>query len=117
VSDDVTGQTAVTSISAQAQVATLINVFTVEPDKQQRLADLLAEATEQVMRHRKGFVSANIHASEDGTRVVNYAQWATREDFEAMLADPVAREHMAACAALAEHFEPHLFRVASVHHA
>ncbi len=57
---------------------------------------MLAEATEQVMRHRPGFVSANIHASLDGTRVVNYAQWRSREDFQAMLDDPIAQEHMGA---------------------
>jgi hypothetical protein len=28
------------------------------------------------MRHRPGFISANIHASLDGTRVVNYASGA-----------------------------------------
>jgi Antibiotic biosynthesis monooxygenase len=45
------------------------------PDSQQQLIDLLDEATNQVIRHRPGFISANIHASLDGTRVVNHAQW------------------------------------------
>lgn len=31
------------------------------------------------MRHIDGFVSANIHASLDGTRAVNYAQWRSEE--------------------------------------
>jgi quinol monooxygenase YgiN len=97
-------------------VATLINVFAVTRDDQQPLVDLLIEATEQVMRHRPGFVSANIHASLDGTRVVNYVQWRSREDFQAMLDDPIAREHMSATLALAA-AEPRLYEVASVHHA
>ena len=55
----------------------LINVFTVNPDSQPQLIDLLHEATNQVIRHRPGsFISANIHASLDGTRVVNYANGA-----------------------------------------
>lgn len=68
------------------------------------------------MRHRPGFVSANIHASTDGTRVVNYAQWATAADFQTMLQDPTAGEHMARAKQLAESFEPNLYGVVSVHH-
>ncbi|MGV9293447.1 putative quinol monooxygenase [Amycolatopsis sp. NPDC003676] len=105
-----------TTISTDAGVATLVNVFTVEPEKQQSLVEVLTTATEEVMRRRPGFVSANIHASTDGTRVVNYAQWASAEDFQAMLADPECREHMAAAVALAKS-DPHLYTVESVHHA
>lgn len=104
-----------TTIATDQDVATLINVFIVTRETQQRLVDVLTEATEQVMRHRPGFVSANIHASLDGTRVVNYAQWRSREDFQAMLADPTAREHMNAAGSLAS-AEPHLYEVTSVHH-
>jgi hypothetical protein len=39
----------VTRISQRSDVVTLINVFTVAPEDQQRLLDLLAEATESVM--------------------------------------------------------------------
>lgn len=105
-----------TQIGVDRQVATMINVFSVDPENQQRLVDLLVETTESVMRHVPGFVSANIHASLDGGRVVNYAQWRTVEDFQAMLANPEAQPHLAACAALAT-FEPHLFTVVSVHHS
>lgn len=105
-----------TTIATDQPVATLINVFETDGETQQRLVDLLVEATEQVMRHVPGFVSANIHASIDGTRVVNYAQWRTVEDFESMLRDPVAREHMAAAGALAR-AEPRMHTVVSVHHA
>ncbi len=105
-----------TTIRPGAEPVTLINVFTVEPGVQQQLVDLLDEATEQVMRHRPGFVSTDIHASLDGTRVANYAQWHREADFEAMLADPQAQVHMRAAAALAT-FEPALYGVASVHRA
>lgn len=105
-----------TTIATDQPVATLINVFETDAGTQQALVGLLVEATEQVMRHAPGFVSANIHASKDGTRVVNYAQWRSAAHFEAMLRDPVAREHMAAAGALA-HAEPRLHSVVSVHHA
>jgi hypothetical protein len=105
-----------TTITTGQKFVTLVNTFLVTGGNQQPLVDLLIEATEQVMRHRPGFLSANIHASLDGTRVVNYAQWRSREDFQAMLADPIAREHMDATASFAT-AEPHLYEVVSVHHA
>ena len=63
------------TIEQNSGYATLINVFTVAPDRAADLAALLHTATEKVMRHQPGFRSANIHLSIDGTRVVNYAQW------------------------------------------
>jgi hypothetical protein len=104
-----------TTIEQNGGYATLINVFTVDPDRSAQLAALLHTATEQVMRHRPGFRSANIHVSTDGTRVVNYAQWDSAEDYRAMLADPTTQQHMSDAAALAISFDPHLYTVESVH--
>jgi quinol monooxygenase YgiN len=104
-----------TTIQRHAPYATLINVFTVEPEQAAKLAGLLDDATETVMRHVPGFISANIHVSTDGTRVLNYAQWESAEAYQAMLADPTAREHMAPAAALASSFDPHVYTVESVH--
>ncbi len=99
-----------TTISPENDVVTLINVFTVEPEHQQRLVALLVEATESVMNKRPGYVSANIHRGLDGRHVVNYAQWRSRADFEAMLQDPEARAHMGEVAKLAT-FAPYLYAV------
>ncbi len=103
-------------ISKDQDVVTLINVFTVAPENQQRLVDLLVEATEAVMSRLPGYVSASIHKSLDGSRVTNYAQWRSREAFEAMLRNPEAAPHMQAAAKLAT-FEPHLYQVAYTHDA
>jgi len=103
-----------TEISRDGDVVTLINVFTVMPENQQRLLDLLVGATETVMNGFPGFVSANLHKSLDGTRVVNYAQWRSREAFEAMLEDPEAMVHMKEAAKIAEKFEPHLYEVSFI---
>jgi quinol monooxygenase YgiN len=83
-----------TTICQNNNIATLINVFTVEPKDQQRLVEILIEATEKVMSQQEGFISANIHKSLDGTRVVNYAQWKSKEAFEKMLKNPRAIVHM-----------------------
>jgi len=98
-----------TTIAQHSQYATLINVFVVEPDRAADLAALLVEATENVMRHRPGFRSANIHVSTDRTRVLNYAQWDSPEAYGAMLADADARVHMEQAASLASSFDPHLY--------
>lgn len=81
-------------IASENDVVTLINVFTVNPENQQKLVDMLVEATQKTMSHVPGFVSASIHKSADGTRVANYAQWRRAEDCQAMLKDPRAAEHM-----------------------
>jgi heme-degrading monooxygenase HmoA len=106
-----------TTIERHAPYATLINVFTVEPARADELAAVLTAATEDVMQHLDGFRSANIHVSADGSRVVNYAQWDSAEAYSDMLANPVAREHMAVAAAIANGFDPHLYSVESVHTA
>ncbi|MFJ9466978.1 antibiotic biosynthesis monooxygenase family protein [Streptomyces caniferus] len=108
--------TATTTIGTGRAIATLINVFTVLPERQAELVAVLSRATEETMKDRPGFLSANIHASADGERVVNYAQWESEEHFLAMLADPSAQEHMTEAAALAEGFDPRLYAVESVHH-
>jgi quinol monooxygenase YgiN len=103
-----------TTIETGKPVVTLINVFTVDAARQAELIALLDRATVEVMRHLPGFVSANIHRSLDGTKVANYAQWRSKEDFQAMLKDPRAQEHMRAVTAMAQ-AEPVLYEVASVH--
>jgi quinol monooxygenase YgiN len=97
-------------------ICTLINVFTVASDNQQRLIDILDQATARVMQHLPGFISANIHRSLDGTRVTNYAQWASRDAFEAMLRHPEAQKHMAEATRIAN-AEPHLYEVVTIYEA
>jgi quinol monooxygenase YgiN len=98
------------TISKSTGLVTLINVFTVEPVKQQQLLDLLAQATETSVRHVPGFVSATLHRSLDGTRVAMYAQWRSVEDYQAMRENPAALPYMQQALALAK-FEPGIYEV------
>ncbi|MGJ7902416.1 antibiotic biosynthesis monooxygenase family protein [Lysobacter sp. 1R34A] len=93
---------------------TFINVFDVEPAKQQALVDLLNEGADKVIRHRPGFISVSILASKDGSRVVNYAQWRSAEDIKATREDPAAQDYGKRSAELAR-ATPHVYSVASVH--
>jgi quinol monooxygenase YgiN len=105
----------VTTISEEQDLVTLINVFKVEPENQQKLIQLLVDATEETMAKLPGFISANIHASLDGTRVTNYAQWRSVEDFRAIFKNPDALAHMPAISAIAES-DPVLYDVRYMRH-
>ena len=89
------------TISPDRDLVTLINVFQVDPARQQELVEVLVGATESVISAMPGYVSANIHRSLDGSRVANYAQWESREAFEAMLRRPEAQPHLEAASRLA----------------
>ena len=100
-----------TIISEDDELVTFINVFTVSPDNQQRLIDLLTQATDLAVRHASGFVSAALHRSLDGTKVTMYAQWQSMEAYQAMRGDPAAAPYLAEALAIAT-FEPGAYSVA-----
>jgi len=104
-----------TTMQQHSPYATMINVFTVAPERARELVELLTTATDEVIRCLPGFISANIHLSTDGGRVVNYAQWDSAEALQAMLQNPLARDHIDKCAEVATSFDPHLYTVESVH--
>ena len=72
-----------TTIRRTNPVITMVNVFTVEPEKQQAFLDALRAELDTVMRKQPGFISSNIHRSLDSVRVLNYTQWESQEAFEA----------------------------------
>ncbi|WP_328709571.1 antibiotic biosynthesis monooxygenase family protein [Microbispora hainanensis] len=105
-----------TVIRVGDQLATFINVFDVDPSQQQELIAILDEGVEKVMRHRPGFISVNILASLDGSRVVNLAQWRSPDDIKATAADPEAQVFAKRVAEIAKAV-PQAYKVVSVHHA
>jgi quinol monooxygenase YgiN len=99
-----------TTISKENKVVTLINVFTVDPAKQQELVDLLIQATESSVRHIPGFISASLHRSFDGAKVAMYAQWRSAEDYRAMRKNSAALPYMEQALTLAK-FESGMYEV------
>ena len=99
-----------TTISKSNKLVTLINVFTGAPAHQQEIVDLLARATETSVRYAPGFISASLHRSLDGTRVVMYAQWRSIEDYQAMRENPAPLPYLQQAVALAK-FEPGMYEV------
>lgn len=94
------------TIDNAGHYCTLINVFTVAPEKQVELFEHLKDATEQVMSKLPGYVSANLHLGDDKKTVTNYAQWATLEDYQNALKDEGALKHMKLAASMAIEFKP-----------
>ena len=98
------------TISKGGDLLTLINVFAVEPVNQQELVELLSHATRASVRYVKGFVSASLHRSLDGAKVVMYAQWRSVEDYQAMRSNPTASPYLQKALALAR-FELGMYEV------
>lgn len=95
-----------TTIDPDQDVMTLINVFRVDPSRCDELVALLTTATTDTLADLPGFVSANIHRSDDKATVVNYAQWTSRADYRAALENPAVLPHLQEAAGVAESFDP-----------
>jgi quinol monooxygenase YgiN len=104
------GSDTMTTISANSEGVTLINVFTVEPANQRRLVELLTEATEVSVRRAAGFVSASLHRSTDATKVTMVAQWRSIDDYQAMRQDPAPLPFLQEAMKIAS-FEPGVYEV------
>lgn len=104
-----------TTLEPGAGHLTLINTFTVEPERADELLAVLSRATEETLRHLPGFISANLHVSEDRRRIANYAQWRSRADYDAMRQSPPAQVHMREAAAIALSFDPLFYELRQTH--
>jgi heme-degrading monooxygenase HmoA len=95
-------------VSREGNLVTVINVFETKPEQQQELIDQWIRFVEEITGE-PGMIGAALHRSTDGTRVVNYAQWRSEEDFERFVKK--YREQMDARRPLAERVDPHLYEV------
>ena len=76
------------SLDVDNQALTSVIIFDVENSQQQ---DDLVEKIQnfvKIVREQPGFVSANLHKSLDGVKVANYAQWESKETFDAFRNNP-----------------------------
>jgi heme-degrading monooxygenase HmoA len=67
---------------------TLINVFTVHPDKQQDAFQAVQTVYMKAVRQQPGFISAQVLKSDDGRCVTAIAHWEREADLQAMKATP-----------------------------
>ncbi len=106
-----------TNLDPAAGYVILINTFTVDPERADDLLDVLSRATEGAMARQSGFVSANLHISQDKRHIANYAQWRSQADIDVMMANPAAREHMGEAARIATSFKPIYYELRESHAA
>lgn len=114
--DNIRSQKVNTIIQQNTDIATLINVFDVEAEKQHDLVQLLREGTETLISKMGGWISTNILDSKDGRRVVIYSQWKTVKDIDAMQQNPQMGPYVQRIKALST-MEAIRCDVAYVHHA
>jgi quinol monooxygenase YgiN len=89
-----------------AEYATFINAFRCEPADQDEVVQINVDIVDQVASTFPGFISASVHRSTDGTRVINYLQWESAEHLAAMQRSPEFQAIARRFAGLIE-FDPH----------
>lgn len=99
-------------INDDPAVVTLINTFSCAPEDRERVMGTL-QGVGPLATVAPGFVSASIHLSLDGTRIVNYVQWRSAADVEAFVADPRLQEALSSLDGIAE-VDPRLYQVVAV---
>lgn len=92
---------------------TQINTIKCRPENQQELIRRMIAQAEEVMARQPGCVSITLHRSLDGTQVVNYVQWRSRELLDAAHAAPEFQPHFEGYRHLVLDGGPHLFEVAA----
>jgi quinol monooxygenase YgiN len=104
------------TIRIGSDITTLVNVFTVEPENQEKLVQLLKAGTESFFSKQPGFISSSVHTSREGRRAINYSQWRSPKDIENFRNDPRFAPYVQSLAALAKS-ETILCEVVEVNHA
>jgi heme-degrading monooxygenase HmoA len=89
---------------------TLINVFQVDPARQEQLVELLKRATDGIVNAAPGFITSTLHRSLDGTKVAMYSRWRSNDDYQAMRGDPRPRALLEEALSIAK-FEPGIYEV------
>lgn len=90
---------------------TLINLFTVKPEKQQSAANQVAEIYQTIVNKQPGFISASVHKSLDGTRVAAVARWQSQSALTAMQQLPEFQNSVKILEEEIVSAEPHYFEV------
>lgn len=72
----------VLEIAEPSGVQAMINVLSTDPGRRDQLMDVWRRGAERFWEKMPGAVAAALHRSEDGMRLVNYAQWTSGEAWQ-----------------------------------
>lgn len=98
------------AIRQDNSVVTQITTVKMRPDNQDEVLMLMKERA-RFMAKQPGFVSVNLHRSEDGSHVVNYIQWTDKERLAAAHHSPEFRKKWPRFGELVQDVEPALYDV------
>lgn len=104
-------------ISSELHFQTVITTYEVTPGTYLDLLDLLQSAFDNFISKQSGFIAGAIHTNDAQTRIANYTQWETREQFLNVLRAPQMRELNRQFSELSRSFEPVLYDVNSCYAA
>lgn len=88
-----------------------MNLFTVEPEKQESAANKIAEIYRTIVSQQPGFISAKIHTSLDGAKVAAIAHWKSEADLNAMQKTTEFQTSLRTLEGEIVRAEPHTFEV------
>lgn len=100
------------TISNDANIQTVITTFEVTPATCQDLFEELSAACQEVISKQPGYIASALHINDARTRIANYSQWKSREDFHAMLRVDEMRVRNQRIHELCKNFAPVLYEVA-----
>lgn len=103
--------TRLVTLDPDAGYVTIINTYSVAPERSAELIETLVRSTNETLQYVPGFVSASFHVNFEGTQVVNYSQWLSREAIKAAGTDPKVAASMSAVAQIADNFTPILYEL------
>lgn len=99
-----------TEIRPNGGMVTQITTVKLPADKQDEVLALMKERA-RFMATQPGFVSINLHRSQDGSHVVNYIQWKNAEQLSAAHKSPEFRKKWPRFGEIAEEIDPCLYDV------
>ncbi len=100
-------------IRKDSGVVTQITTVKMTPENQDEVLALMKERA-KFMARQPGFVSVNLHRSQDGSHVVNYIQWTDRQKLSAAHHSPEFRKKWPRFGELIKDVEPALYDVVEI---
>jgi heme-degrading monooxygenase HmoA len=94
-------------------ICTQITTIKLPADNQDEVLSLMRERA-RFMATQPGFISVNLHRSQDGSHVVNYIQWTDSKKLMAAHHSPEFRKKWPQFGQLAQEIEPCLYDVVHV---
>jgi heme-degrading monooxygenase HmoA len=108
-----TRRTPMPEIRENHDIVTQITTVKTTPDNQSDVLELMTERA-RFMATQPGFVSISLHRSEDGSHIVNYVQWTSRNKLEAAHHSPEFRKKWPRFGELVKEAEPCLYQVVHI---